>query len=123
MFLKCLRMEVSTMKDSRVGESLWSEWEGAGYENTLLSGTTFYTIDHISLDNDLVRRALASTIQRDGISDSLADGFRILENAVITQSWAGYIDSDYEMNMCDETGVTSYGDLVDEVIPVTMVEF
>ena len=114
---------VILMKDSRVGESLWNEWDGDGYTNTLVSGTVFYTIEHISVENEIIRRALASNLQRDGVADSLGDGFRILENAVVSQGWAGYIDSDNEISSCNETGFTEYGDIVDQVFPVTWVEF
>lgn len=111
------------MKDSRPGESLWSEWDGDGYQNSLLYGTVFYTIDHVSLENDLVRRALASNLQRDGVADSLGDGFNLLETAVISCGWAGYIDSGTELSACNEFGEADTGDLVDEVFLVTWVEF
>jgi hypothetical protein len=111
------------MKDSRPGESLWNEWDGYGYQNSLLYGTVFYTIDHISLENEIVRRALASNLQRDGVADSLGDGFRLLEAAVVGYGWAGYIDSDTEISACNEIGETISGDIVDEVFLVTWVEF
>lgn len=111
------------MKDSRLGESLWDEWDGHGYNNLLLSGKVFFTEGHVDLENELVRRALASTLQRDGISDSLADGFRLLENAAVSQGWMGYVDMDVDLNACSQSGFTNYGDLVDDIQEVTWVEF
>lgn len=111
------------MKDSRIGESLWEEWCGLGYDNALPDSNIFYTVDHVSLENDLVRKALASVVQRDGLFDSLADGFKAIEDPVITHGWAGYIDIDPEISVCDETGVTDYGDEVDEIKEITWVEF
>jgi hypothetical protein len=83
----------------------------------------FYTIDHVDTNNELVRRALASCLQRDGVSDSLADAFRCLESSNTEYLWAGYIDDSSELEICDEYGLTEYGDLVDEVFAVTLVEF
>lgn len=110
------------MKDSRVGESLWEEWEGLGYE-TLEDKKIFYTIDHVSLDNEIVRRALASTLQRDGIADSLGDGFKLLEKSVVSHNWAGFMEEDNEINLCDDSGYTLYGDFIEDINPVTIVEF
>lgn len=111
------------MKDDRKGESLWIEWDGSGYNYSLDNSKVFYTIGHVPLDNELVRKALASTIQRDGISDSLADGFKSIENAVISQCWGGYIEDDVEISICDEEGFTDYGDEVLEIEEITLVEF
>ena len=66
------------MKDSRVGELLWKEWTGEGYEPLHEYSVTFFTEDHIDLENDLIRRALASALQRDGVSVSLGNGLSIL---------------------------------------------
>jgi hypothetical protein len=113
------------MKDSRPGESLWDEWLGSGYLNFLESSDTFvfYTKDHVSMENDLVRRALASAIQRDGIADSLSESFKILEGSKITSGWAGNNEFDLELMSCDELGYTELGDSLTEVSPVTWVEF
>lgn len=109
------------MKNDRAGESLWFEWDGSEYETEF--DQVFYTVDHVSLDNELVRRALASTLQRDGVSDSLGDGFKLIENSKVTFGFSGYIDKGLEMYPCDESGYTDHGDLVDEIINITLVEF
>ena len=59
------------MKDVRIGEHLWSEWDGEGYQNLLECGVVYYTLEHIDLENELVRRGLASALQRDGVAYSL----------------------------------------------------
>jgi hypothetical protein len=113
------------MKDSRVGESLWEEWLGSGYLNFLENSDTFifYTKDHVSMENDLVRRALASAIQRDGITDSLSESFKKLEGSEATFGWAGNSDFDLELMSCDELGYTDLGDSLTEVLPITWVKF
>ena len=113
------------MKDSRPGESLWDEWLGSGYLNFLEGSDTFvfYTKDHVSIENDLVRRALASAIQRDGITDSLSESFKILEGSKITSGWAGNNEFDLELMSCDELGYTELGDSLTEISPMTWVEF
>jgi hypothetical protein len=113
------------MKDSRLGESLWDEWFGSGYLYFSENSDTFvfYTKDHVSMENDLVRRALASAIQRDGITDSLSESFKILEGSTTTFGWVGNSDFDLELMSCDESGCTDLGDSLTEISPITWVEF
>lgn len=110
------------MKDSRVGELLWKEWTGDGFDPQFNESIVFFTDDHIDLENEVVRRALASALQRDGISISLGNGFQSLENAKIVYGYAGEIDGDIDLSVCDEAGETPYGDTVDSVVPITWVE-
>lgn len=116
---------VTQMKDSRLGESLWEEWLGSGYLNFLNESESFvfYTKGVVSLENDLVRRALASAIQRDGITDSLSESFKTLEHSKVSYGWAGVTDLDIELVFCDESGYTNLGDNVAEILPITWVEF
>lgn len=111
------------MKDSRVGQSLWEEWCGFGYEELGLESIVFYTIDHVTFEEDVVLRALASCIQRDGIADSLLDGFNMLNKATVTHSYAGITETNSEFSICDLDGYTEYGDLVEEVKKITLVDF
>ncbi len=83
----------------------------------------FYTVDHVTLDEDVVLRALASCLQRDGIADSLLDGFNMLSKASVTYAYAGTTDSDSELSICDLDGYTEYGDLVAEIKKITLVDF
>lgn len=110
------------MKDSRVGELLWKEWTGDGFDPQIDEGIVFFTDEHVDLENEIIRRALASALQRDGISVSLGNGFQSLESAKITYGYAGEIDGDIDLSVCDEEGETPYGDCVDLVIPITWVE-
>lgn len=110
------------MKDSRLGESLWEEWSGSGHSFSSPLGLSFYTIDHVEINNELVRRALASCLQRDGVADSLGEAFKYLESSQYVHLHAGYVDSDNELVICDKTGFTEYGDLVDDILCVTLVE-
>ncbi|NDF98569.1 MAG: hypothetical protein EB101_06535 [Chitinophagia bacterium] len=110
------------MKDSRIGELLWKEWTGDGFDPQLNDSVVFFTDEHVDLENEIVRRALASALQRDGISISLGNGFQSLESSSITYGYAGEVDGDIDLSVCDEAGETPYGDAVDTVIPITWVE-
>lgn len=111
------------MKDSRIGESLWMEWDGEGYSRYETDSRVFYTNDHVDVENELVRRALASSIQRDGLADSLAESFRYLDASTVSYGWAGFLESDIDLFACNEDGMTEYEDLVDLAFPITWVEF
>ena len=107
------------MKDKRHGDQLWLEWEGEGLESS--SDIQYYTIEHVSLDEEIVRRALASTLQRDGVADSLADGFKLLDGVEIESSWAGPVDEEFGLTICNSEGETFYGEVVSTPFPVTIV--
>lgn len=110
------------MKDSRVGELLWKEWTGEGFNPHFKESVVFFTDEHVDLENEVVRRALASALQRDGVSISLGDGFKSIEAAKTTFGYAGEVDQDVDLSVCDENGETPYGDVVDDVFPITWVE-
>lgn len=112
------------MRDTRPGEQLWMPWDGDDSFTLYEEGDReiYYTVGHIDIEHEVVRRALASTLQRDGLSDSLADGFRSLENCVVSEGYAGVIDGEMFLSTCDESGMTQYGDKVDEVILITWVQ-
>lgn len=111
------------MKDTRVGENLWFEWDGDGYKEILECATIYYTFEHIDLENELIRRGLASALQRDGVAYSLADAFSILESCVVSQTWVGEIDGEQNLTCCDKDGETFLGDAVIEPLEVTIIEF
>lgn len=102
---------------------MWSEWTGYAYSPATAARLIFFTEGHIDLDNEVVRRALASSLQRDGSAVSLGDGFRLLEEAEVVQGYAGEVDGEIDFSACDENGETTDGDYVDDVIEVTWVEF
>lgn len=107
------------MKDVRKGQSLWQLWDGYEQDN---SGLLYYTEDHVSLDEDVVKRALASSIQRDGIVSSLGESFRILDPAAEIWAWMGYVGENRLPTMCYASGETESGEVVNAVIPITLVE-
>lgn len=110
------------MKDSRIGESLWSIWEGSGYEEQLDNSIVYYTEDHVDLDNEIVRKALASAIQRDGIVYSLSEAFQAIDAAVITRLWAGTYGEELYQEACSGNGISAGGVQLSGVVPVTFVE-
>ena len=105
-----------------MGELLWKEWTGEGYEPLHEYSVTFFTEDHIDLENDLIRRALASALQRDGVALTLGKGFQYLESSLANYGYAGEVDGDNELTACDEEGETREGDVVDSITPITWVE-
>ena len=110
------------MRDLRTGECLWSEWTGDGFAFDS-SSSVFFTQGHVDVEHELVRRALASALQRDGSATSLGEGCRLVEDAQVTQGYAGIVDNDIDFSACDELGETREGDEVDEVLEVTWVAF
>ena len=110
------------MADSRAGETLWSEWSGEGYIPKGFPKSVFYTEEHVDLDNEIVKRALASSIQRSGFTDSLGQAYKIIENTEGDWLYAGFLDGELEHSICDVDGETFYGDVLDEIIPITIVE-
>jgi hypothetical protein len=112
------------VKNDRVGDWLWEEWDGEGYESeNPYSSAIYCTYDWVDIDNDLVKRALASCLQRDGVVDSLGDGFKIAENALIIKSYAGFIDKEKTLTVCNEYGETDLGDSVQLVSLLTLIDF
>ena len=105
-----------------MGELLWKEWTGEGYEPLHEYSVTFFTEDHIDLENELIRRALASALQRDGVAVTLGKGFQYLESSLANYGYAGEGDGDNELTACDEEGETREGDVVDSITPITWVE-
>jgi hypothetical protein len=110
------------MKDSRIGEALWSEWTGEGYSALGLPKLVFFTEDHVDVSHDLIRRALASSLQRDGSVDSLGEAFKLLDSSVHKHGFAGYVDGDLEYTECNEEGTTTLGNQVETALSVTWVE-
>jgi len=111
------------MKDSRIGESLWLEWLGdADFSMVSQFSAVYYTEDHVDIENEIVKRALASALQRDGIAITLSEGFKLVESATVSHKYAGYIDEEFEPVFCDEFGMTDTGDTTDDITPITLVE-
>lgn len=112
--------------DSRKGELLWKEWTGNDYKHihSSESSVVFFTEDHVDVDIDVIKRALASAIQRDGIASSLGDSFRLIDGAstVYEHGYAGEVDGDIEMTVCNDRGETQSGDEVDIKLSITWVE-
>jgi len=110
------------MKDERPGDFLWEEWQGNGYDSKVDCSVVYFTFDHIDLENDLVRRDLASALQRDGVAISLGDGFSLIEKSLANHGWVGIVEDNEEYSSCDDNGETQYGDFVDSIIPTTWIE-
>lgn len=108
----------------RKGELLWSEWDGEGYNTSYPDSIIYFTEAHITLDEPVVLRALASAIQRDGVVDSLGDAYKLIERfSLVSQGHMGLVDTDASVQtICDELGETYYGDEVVSIAPVTFVE-
>ena len=110
------------MKDSRKGEGLWVEWSGDGYPVSGPSSIVFYTNEHVDLDIDVVKRALASSLQRDGVVQSLGDGYRAIDSSIITHGYSGRVDDEIFDSFCNLEGKTFSGSEVDMVYETTWVE-
>lgn len=109
------------MKDSRAGETLWYEWTGDGLDVDA-DALVFFTVGHVDIEHEVVRRALASALQRDGSAVSLGDGYGRLDNATTMHGYAGFVDESLDFVVCNEDGETREGDTVDDTIAVTWVQ-
>lgn len=110
------------MKDKRLGQELWLEWIGSGHLLEKHNSVVYYTIDHVDIENELVRKALASALQRDGVHDSLNEAFKAIDTGIVCSGWAGVLEDEIDLSVCTELGETEYGDIVEDVQPVTLVE-
>jgi|LakMenEpi03Aug12_release.lakeMendotaPanAssembly.Ray.scaffolds.fasta_scaffold25867_5 hypothetical protein len=110
------------MRDLRTGECLWSEWTGDGLDVDS-SEPVFFTEGYVDIEHEVVSRALASAFQRDGSAVTLGDGYKLVDRAIVTCGYAGFVDGDIHLAVCDETGETREGDEVDEVLEITWVSF
>ena len=110
------------MKDKRTGECLWFEWSGDGFAVSRPSSIIYFTYDHVDLDIDLIKRALASALQRDGVVSSLGEGYRLVERSHISYGYVGEVEQEIYPTVCNEEGMTEHGDKVDSVKPVTWME-
>jgi hypothetical protein len=110
------------MKTDRPGDFLWEEWDGSGYDQKVDCSIVYYTFDHIDLENDLIRRALASALQRDGVAISLGDGFNLIDKCFPNYGWAGIIKDEERYVVCNSEAETEYGDIVDPILPITWIE-
>lgn len=105
----------------RRGETLWSEWDGEGFQSTHLDSVVFFTEGHVSLSVDVVFRALASAVQRDGIADTFSRAATVIQPFSAVHGFSGEVDG-LEVHVCSPDGETYYGDIVDEIVPTTWVE-
>jgi hypothetical protein len=112
------------VKTDRPGDWLWEQWDGEGYESEADPNKTalYVTFDEVDVQSDLVKRALASCIQRDGVSDSLGDGFKMVDKARIVQGYVGYVEGEKFPFVTDEFGETLDGDVTDYIFQATWVE-
>ena len=111
------------MKDSRKGEALWSEWEGYDFPYTKGDlGLVFYTEEHVDIEHEVVKRALASTLQRDGIVHSLSEAFKLIDSGDTQHAWAGSVGGDEYLTFCDEDGNSPLGDFIEDIKEITFVE-
>ena len=110
------------MKDSRIGESLWYSWEGSGYVPGLDDSIIYCTETHVDVEHEIVRKALASCIQRDGVVFSLSQGFQAIDSGIVFHGWAGSFQGEIYQEICDDTGKTLDGLQLSNVTPITIVE-
>ncbi len=110
------------MKDKRPGEHLWMEWDGSGYFPSKIEPIVYYTFESVDTTNEIVRRALASALQRDGVAFSLGNAFNILENSVVEYSHCGLLEGEHLYIVCSPDGETPYGDFVEKPFEITLIE-
>lgn len=108
------------MKNDRLGDWLWEEWDGDGLESQ--SELIYSTNGWVELSNEIVRRALASCLQREGVADSLSDGFRMVENGNTIMTYIGIHEGEKTPTVCDEFGESELGEVFSSTSKITLVE-
>lgn len=111
------------MRYSRIGDNLWSEWDGSDYPvQTGDHPFVYYTRGWASLDHHTTLRSLATTMQRDGVVDNIGVAYRLLEDAHSEQGWAVHYGGEYELMYCEDDPEDYEGDDFDEPVEITWVE-
>jgi hypothetical protein len=106
----------------RAGEWLWEEWDGEGYESNYFNSFIYVTYDNVNINEEIVKRALASCIQRDGIVDSLSDAFSMIERSEVSHGYVGFVEGEKFPFVTNEFGETSRGDSTNYFLKATWVD-
>jgi hypothetical protein len=109
------------LKNDRIGEWLWEEWDGESYNTFHEESIVYVTYDNVDLNEEIVRRALASCMQRDGVADSLSNSFEMIEKGSIIHGYVGFIEGEKTPYLTDEFGETVDGDQTDYISEATWV--
>ena len=77
-----------------VSEPVWLVWEGDDFPRKIHSDSVvFYLTEHVYLDSDdMTKKALARQLQREGLTYSLGESFKLIDEGWITR--AGYYFED-----------------------------
>jgi hypothetical protein len=110
------------LRNDRIGEWLWEEWDGEGFESESDESVVYVTYDNVDINEDIVKRALASCMQRDGVADSLSNAFLMIERGTVSHGYLGFIEEDKLPYVTDEFGETLDGDETDYISEATWVE-
>ena len=52
----------------------------------------------------------------------MGDGFNMIDKAIPAHGWSGLIEDELEFTVCDDSGETEYGDVVEVALATTWVE-
>jgi len=106
-----------------MAENLWFEWTGEGFQGKGYKSVVYFTYDHVDMHNPICLGGLASCLQRDGLVDSLSLGRQLIEkSSVFYQGFAGIVDENPDLTICNAEGETFYGDSVEKISNITLVE-
>jgi hypothetical protein len=107
----------------RAAENLWFEWTGEGFNRNGFRSVVYFTYDHVDMHNPICLGSLASCLQRDGLVDTLSEGRNsISKSSVFYHGFAGVVDENPDLTICNQDGETFYGDSVDKISNITLVE-
>jgi len=112
------------VSDSRPGDSFWFPWDGEEYQYSLPDPYIYQTEGHVDLEHEVVRKALASSIQRDGIAYSLGAAYQMIDQSVYTQTYGGAVGGDHVRCIVDyKTGLSIYSqEPTEDIVELTIVE-
>jgi len=105
----------------RIGQDLWHEWDGNSFSD-LTDPVAYYTDSWISLDNEIVARALAYAMQRSDVTDSVKEGLDIIDTADIQIGFLYHKAEDEEI-LWHTWEFFDHVEDAEDIQQVTMVEF
>lgn len=110
------------MQYNRSGENLWLEWSGYDLPTESEESIIYYTLEWVDVDDETVRRALASALQRSGAVEGLGHAFRSLETAHVTQAYGAHLGGEREWSFYDQEWTPRPDPEVEDFTAITWVE-
>lgn len=98
------------------------EWDGNDYSPELDDPIIYYTIGNIDPNHEVIKRALASAIQRDGIAVSLGEANKLIDSGHCVHGHGVHAGGAYEFSFYEDEYISYPGVETDSPADLTFVE-